>query len=250
MKKYVKFTIVTFATLPLFAYVYFMFLNPFINGDWNSVLKVWSAWQSFNVGVLAFVSSLIAFYISRYNAEQQRKREFVAAKAFLPESLSELCSYFKKSAVLYIEAYKKALDEKNDSKTNLISTLPNLPKEYKSVFSKCIRTAKPDVGEHLAYILTRLQVHHARLESEHSEFNPDSIMAKNSNEIMVNIYCLGELQALVNRTYPFARDTGKLIFSSLTQDEFFTAYCNLDIETEKIDGLAAFTIKACDKGNK
>ena len=227
-----------------------MFLNPFINGDWNSVLKVWSAWQAFNVGILAFISSLIAFYISRYNAEQQRKREFVAAKAFLPEALSELCRYFKGSAVLYVEAYKRSIDESDDCRTNLINDLPNLPKEYKSVFSKCISTAKPDVGEHLAYILSRLQVHHARLSSEHLEFNPKSAMSKIPSNIMANIYCLGELQALVNKTYLFARGTGEINFSSLTKDELFTAYFNLDIEIEDIKGLDAFTVKSCEKNNK
>ena len=89
-------------------YVYSMFINPFIEGGWQGALKVWSAWQALNVGFLAFASSLIAFYISRYNAEKQRQREFVAAKAFLPEALSRRKDKFSSAKALAL-LYKSNL---------------------------------------------------------------------------------------------------------------------------------------------
>ena len=226
-----------------------MLINPFVIGDWDYVLKVWSSWQSLNVGILAFISSLIAFSISKYNSEKKRSREFVAAKAFLPEALSELCRYFKESAVLYVEAYIRASDKEDSCKTSLNIALPNLPADYRDVFSKCISTAKPDVGEHLAYILSRLQVHNARLKISHIEFKPESSMVKIPSGIMANIYHLGELQALVNKTYTFARSTGVIDFSSVTLSEFINAYRCLDIEIEEINELYEFTKRACESGN-
>ena len=71
--------------------IYFscMLLYPWIDGNfyWSHVQDIWDRWQSLNVGVLAFISSIIAFNISRFNANKQREREFTAAKAFLPMTL-------------------------------------------------------------------------------------------------------------------------------------------------------------------
>jgi hypothetical protein len=154
-------------TIIFLFYFYFMFISPLFHGGLNGLLKVLSSWQSLNAGFLAFASSIIAFSIARYNAEKQREREFVAAKAFLSEALSDLSAYFEQSATLYTEAYQRASNEQDSCKTRLKSTLPILPKGYREVFRNCIHSATPDVGEHLARILSLLQIHVARLTSEH-----------------------------------------------------------------------------------
>jgi len=231
--------------LPIVAYVYFMFINPFFYGGWSAALKVWSSWQSLNVGFLAFASSIVAFSIARYNAEKQRKREFVAAKAFLSEALSELSVYFQQSATLYTEAYKRASDDQGRCKLPLESALPILPRDYRAVFSSCIHSATPEVGEHLAKILSLLQIHIARLTGEYYEFKPESNMVKRPSNIMSNIYCLGKLQALVNKTFSFARGEEDLDLSPLTRDELVTAFRNIDIEIEQIEDLFEFTTRAC-----
>lgn len=64
----------------------------FLDDSWDvkQVQSIWHHWQALNVGMLAFMSSLVTFYISKFNANNQRERNFVAARAFLPEALSEL----------------------------------------------------------------------------------------------------------------------------------------------------------------
>jgi hypothetical protein len=62
-----------------------MLINPFVIGDWNYVLKVWNAWQSLNVGILAFISSLIAFSISKYNSEKKEVESLLLRKHFSPK---------------------------------------------------------------------------------------------------------------------------------------------------------------------
>lgn len=77
-------------------YIYSMLFHPWFNGGWKYAHAVWLEWQSLNVGILAFSASVIAFNISRYQATQQRRRELVAARAFLPDSLSELTQYLNR----------------------------------------------------------------------------------------------------------------------------------------------------------
>lgn len=83
-----------------------MFIYPWLNlgWSWGLVEDVWDRWQGLNVGMLAFISSVTAFNIGRYNAEKQREREFMASKAFLPDALSGLTSYLQ----LALRCYGKA----------------------------------------------------------------------------------------------------------------------------------------------
>ncbi len=184
-----------------------MFIFPWEDGkgDWHYVQIVWYDWQALNVGMLAFISSLIAFYISKYNAEKQRERNFAAAKAFLPESLSELTTYFRDSAKLLQEAWRHS---SNNRKIPLETRVPKLPARYKEIFSRCIEFAEADVGDYLAYIIMRLQIHHSRIVSLTEEFTSERSVIIPQN-IVSYIYCLGELQGLINQFFEFARGLEK-----------------------------------------
>ncbi len=221
-----------------------MFVIPPIAGDWAYVQRVWHNWQSLNVGVLALASSMIAFSISRYNADNKKAREFVAARAFLPEALSELNSYTQSCSPLLIEAWHRANNDKDRCKTSLTNALPNLPLSYKQIFSRCLASSDPDIGEHLAYILTRLQVNHSRLESLVNEFSEESEMSQSTENIMSYIYSLRELMALINRTYEFARGQEDFIAKRLDAGDFSAAYFGLDIPLKKIEDLDGFTERA------
>jgi hypothetical protein len=140
-------------------YLFSMFVYPWVHshGDWTHVQSVWDKWQSLNVGMLAFLSSVIAFNISRFNANKQRERDFLASKAFLPAALSELTAYFKSSASILVNGWESIEGPRPEIEA------PKLPDDYKSIFGQCIRYASPDVGDYLSRILVRLQVHSARL---------------------------------------------------------------------------------------
>jgi hypothetical protein len=225
-------------------YAFCMLVWPWISGsgDWVYVQNVWDRWQSLNVGMLAFVASITAFNISRYNAEKQRQRDFLASKAFLPAALSELVSYFKASA----RVFKVGWESERGSNPNF--HVPDLPSEYKTVFGECIRHAEPSVGDYLSRILVWLQVHDARLRSyaeQHSDqkwFNPDRSI------LITYFYRLGELQALVNKLFEFARNMGEFDSTPLAWEDFRNAYRNLDIGFNEIriddKNLEAFTKRA------
>lgn len=227
-------------------YAYSMLIHPWINGGWNYVHAVWLDWQSLNVGILAFLASVIAFNVSRYNAAQQRRRELVAARSFLPESLSELTDYFRKCGAILYDEYTFTKQPQN-TPPNL--EVPSLPIGYKEIFSRCISLADRELAEHLSYILSRLQIHHSRMCELIEERDPNSPAASNKSNILAYMFCLGELRALINNTYAYAR--GDVDFSSTPLDieSYKTAYANIGIDIYGNDDLIAFTRRAIKSPN-
>lgn len=233
--------------IPLFfMYAINMLIIPWFEGvwEWSYVQDVWDRWQTLNVGVLAFISSVIAFNIAKYNSNKQRERQFVAARAFLPHALSELTSYCKLSAKLLREAWERLSNATADRTTPLEAVLPRLPEGYREVFSHCISEAEPDVGDYLARILMRLQIHHSRLKELSDTFSPASRTFPVRENIKSYLYSLAEIQALINQLFNFARGLEPFDGTDLVWEDFRNAYANLDIWPEEVDDLAGFTERA------
>lgn len=242
--------IVNWIGVPLFlVYAISMFIIPwFVEGwNWVRIQSVWDRWQTLNVGVLAFISSVIAFNIAKYNSNKQRARQFVAARAFLPHALSELTSYCKLSANLLKEAWERAGNLGAGRALPLEAALPALPESYEEVFSRCIGEAEPDVGDYLARILVRLQIHHSRLKELGNSFSPDSRSLPIQGTIKSYLYSLAELQALINKLFGFARGSEPFDGSDLVWEDYRNAYGNLDIWPEEIDDLQGFTLRAIER---
>ncbi|MDH1867170.1 hypothetical protein ACNJYG_19010 [Pseudomonas sp. GW6] len=211
-------------------YVFCMFVWPWIsgNGEWIYVQAVWDRWQGLNVGMLAFISSVIAFNISRYNAEKQRSRDFLAAKAFLPAAMSELITYFINSA----RVFNLVWESRDDGNQNL--EIPELPQEYKSVFRDCIRHAEPNVGDNLSRILVWLQIHDSRMRGYAERHRGNGGSRSDRRNLITYFYRLGELQALINKLFDFARNMDEFDSSPLNWEDFRNAYCGLGLTIENI----------------
>ena len=240
-------SIMNWVGIPLFvAYSLSMLAAPLLKGDWAYVQAVWDRWQTLNVGVLAFISSVIAFNISKYNANKQRERQFVAARAFLPHALSELTSYCKLSSILLREAWDLLADREARHKP-LAVELPELPESYKETFSRCISEADPEVAGYLADILVKLQVHHSRLKELKNSFGQDGRMVWVPQNVMSYLFTLGDLQAMINRLFGFARGMEPFNGSNLLWEDYRTAYANLDIDVDDVDDLEGFTQRAISR---
>ena len=224
-----------------------MIVWPWIagRGDWAHVQAVWDRWQSLNVGILAFASSVVALKIAKYNAENQRERNFFAAKAFLPAALSELTSYFKGSA----KFYKSCWASDFGIPPNFV--LPDLPKEYKKVFADCIRYANPLIGDYLSRILVKLQIHDARMRNYVDQHTNGDYLNLDKYNLITYFYKIGELHALIGKLFGFARNMNEFDSSPLNWEDFRNAYANLDIELDEIvmnhDNLEAFTMRKVDR---
>lgn len=232
-------------------YVFCMFIFPWCDsrGSWASVQEVWDRWQGLNVGMLAFLSSLVAFNISSYNAFKQREREFQAAKAFLPSALSGLCGYFDESARFLNQAWDAA---EGNNRPRL--TPPALPDDYKQVFSECIKHATPDVGDFLSKILVWLQVHDTRMKEFSRQFADRGYVNPNRHNLITYFYRLAQLRALVNKIFDFARGMEEFDRNPLKWEDFRNALRNMDVWYENIVideqmALEPFIRRAIERGD-
>jgi hypothetical protein len=224
--------LITLLRWPVAAFggIYFacMIVAPWIIGEWSwsYVQDVWDRWQGVNVGILAFGASFIAFEVARYSESRQRKREFLAARAFLPEALSQLTAFLKGSVEVHMAAWNNAPPV----------AFPLAPSQYKDVFANSIRHADSDTGEQLSALLSEilvwLQVHTARLESFIE--NPAHTAAMKKINALDGLRLVGELQAKVNRLFEFARGMGELDSRPLVWDDYKTAYSNLGLDIENL----------------
>lgn len=223
--------VVNYAGLPLLAiYGFSMFAYPWIagSGSWQHVQAVWDRWQSLNAGAIAFVASLLAFNIAKFNESRQRERDFVAAKAFLPSTLSGLMEYCSQSARIYSALWKR------DGEVQLVFEHPDLPQDYREVFSNCIRHADPSVGSYLSIILVRLQVHDARLREAIGETIKGHDRVVDKYTLIAYAMRLGELYVLMSNLFGFARGEESFQAKSLTWADFRSAYSILDIEVDEL----------------
>jgi hypothetical protein len=206
-------------------FAFSMIVLPWIagHGSWEYVQGVWDRWQSLNVGLLAFISSVIAFNIARYNNDRQRAREFLAAKASLPATLSGLTDYFTESSKLLLNAWKTT----TQSSSSLV--IPPLPHGYQSVFADCIRHAEPEVGEYLAKILARVQIHDSRMRSCAKSLTTPNVVSPFRHNLVTYFFRLGELQAMADKLFDFARNIGEFDPSPLQWPEFENSYSVLGI---------------------
>lgn len=231
------------------AYWVSMFVIPIIElrGNWQEIQNVWDRWQGLNVGMLAFLSSLLVFNVSRHLAEETRRRNFWAARSFLPEALSELSGYCRSSMAVFVEAYRRAADPQDRCNSPLAIEKPNLPEGYRKVFSDCIAVAEPDVAQRLSYILMRLQVHHARLNSLFNAFTDDNTVV--TKEIIKSyLYRIGEIHALINKTFEFSRGLSELDKSPLVWEDYRNAFHNGDVWVEDYEDLQGFVERAIARG--
>lgn len=227
-----------------------MLVFPWFDGphDWDHVQRVWASWQDVNAGMLAFISGVIAFNISRFNADQQRAREFLAAKAFLPDAFSELSEYFRSSASALATAWDMQANEKADIDP------PQPPMNYREIFEKCIRHATPEVGQYLVGILVHMQVHGARMRGLYRR--DDGIIRNNLDQsnLITYLYRLGQLQALINKNFDFARNTQPFDSAPLQWEDFRNAFGNLNIFYQRFSianytNLEDFTKRAIERNN-
>lgn len=227
-------------------YLFSMFVFPWVElwGNWSYVQEVWARWQSLNAAMIAFLSALIALYISRKNSQKQRKNDFVSSRVYLPETFSQLCTYFRESMRILQAAWSE--------ESSPYPEKPSLPHDYREIFSRCIKYADPEVEIFLINILVELQVHDTRLQGVIDAWGSSRSATMAKHNLMSYIFSLGKLQALINKQYEFARGESNFDTSTLNWEDFRSAYRNIDVAVDDIhtddgDNLSAFTRMAINR---
>jgi len=179
-----------------------MYIQPIFLKGFVGAFGVWDRWQSLNVGVLALISSMVFFHTTKYKEDKQRQRSFIAARASLPQALSELTEYNCNSAKVWHEAIGKAEEKKYG---DFIEKPPSLPSSVHNVIKECIAHSEFDVGNYMAKILADLQIHHSRISGLKSEFSEGSNHINIPLSVQSNLWFLGRLQARIDSLFSFAR---------------------------------------------
>ncbi|WP_338456465.1 hypothetical protein [uncultured Alteromonas sp.] len=216
--------------------------------DWVYLQEVWSRWQSLNVGVLALISSVLVFKATKHHSEQERQRRFKAARAMLPDALSELTTYLKHAA--------KSLDQlwddfeysavSSDSEFEII--YPKLPVKARETIKECISQANDDVGDYLARILANLQVFDTRLSEMCEECKGKARKSPHGQEVKVAMILAAKSHALVSNIFEFSRGITKFSAIELELHHYMSSYALLELEVgtglDKYSDLTAMTVKS------
>ncbi|MFM2598566.1 hypothetical protein [Vibrio fortis] len=211
-------------------YFMMMIIKPWYDGggEWLYVHDVWSNWQTLNAAMIAFSASLLAVYAARYSEEKKRQRQLIAARAMLPQALSDFTQHTTNLASFYLETYDFWSTGQNNP-----TDRPTPPKQSidgaVAIFSNCMQQANIEVVEMMAKVLSMNQYISARAESEYNDsFLVRKAMWKLNMESQL---CeLGEMQALINRLFSYGRELqSNLDVTSLTEQEISQGMRNINI---------------------
>lgn len=212
------------------AYFMMMIIKPWFdgNGQWSYVQGVWAHWQTFNAAMIAFSASLVAVYAAKYHEDQKRQSQLLAARAMLPQALSDLTQNTKELAQFYKETYDfwRAGPASTGNK-------PEPPKQNIDsavvIFSNCMQHADIEVVEAMAKVLSMNQYISARAQSEYTE---QALVRKSMWDMNMEYQLceLGEMQARINRMFDYGRKLhSELVLLNLTETEVGLGMLNLDI---------------------
>ncbi|WP_273071632.1 hypothetical protein [Alteromonas australica] len=232
-------------------YISFMLIGPlFVNFSWAYLQDVWERWQSLNVGILAFLSSILVYKATRYNSEQNRLRQFKASKSMLPDALSELIQYMESAAIsldILWQAHQfEAIPSDKDFKV-AYSSLPTTPRE---ALKECISLADDDVADHLIRILTILQIFDTRLIDMCEAYSGKDARPPLPDNVFAAMIILAKLHILIRGTFDFARSRSPFTPIPLTQKDYSDSYALLKLDVseswDKYDTLWEKTLATLD----
>jgi hypothetical protein len=187
------------------AYIYAMFIDPFLVGGWHRLHKVWFDWQTFNSAMIALFAAFIGICIPVYLSKSQNRAQFIVARAQLPEALALVGDYLEQYLLVLQEALKK-IGTPAGNKQVLDAVQPKLDIEYKATFATCIAYGSAELRSALTDISKHLQIHKSRLSSLiEQEFQPDSKFALTEICLISNLSYVCETRSKINKLYPFAR---------------------------------------------
>lgn len=191
-------------------YIFGMLIHPLYVGGWPRLHNVWDEWQALNVGILAFAATVILFMVTRYQADQQTRRELIANRAFMPEVLTELLQYCDGSAEV-LKHLHQTFKVRRTNETEFVCLkktaleMPVQPLMYRENFSRCISLAGPQLSEYLSYILSCMQIHNSRLSGMLESYSDKSNTIWVSRDVLHSILRVCELHQLVSNLFDYAR---------------------------------------------
>ena len=209
------------------AYLSMMIGYPLItsNGSLVSLMSTWHSWQTLNAAMIAFVASIIAVYAVRYQDNANRKRKQNAAKALLPNALSELREYLESLSLLLIDLNEKLRAAESD--IYIDQDIPSIPDWVNEVLKECVEYSDSQESSYITKLLSYLQVAKARIKGLRKPDNPKHTILISVNTIENRMLDLLIVTVKVHRLFPYARENKDLYLGEITKEELITALTNL-----------------------
>lgn len=161
----------------------------------NSFVGFLYHWQTLVAGLLALLGAFITVYVIRQQIDNQKtqyhdaiKRREWAARARMPDALSEICRYTEDATAII-------------NNTNI--NMPQLPEHGISELKSVIEHIEQNASRRVFKLLSHYQVQQSRLARFLEERSTGRINAIESRE---RLYDIAILRALTNSLYDYARD--------------------------------------------
>ncbi|MFL1916941.1 hypothetical protein ACJW8B_16320 [Plesiomonas shigelloides] len=220
-----------FSAAILMIYIFCMLIYPWFSGGWYNVQKTWAYWQSLNAAVIAFISSLIILYAARYQVIEQRKRDFQAAKSFLPHVLNDMSEHIDICAGIFKEEYK-------GGNKNVLADggSPILTMESLKALSECIKYSDDTLAAFLTKLLCIMQINNSRINSlckRKAGMNRQFLLSS------LNYLCL--IKSMVDKLYEYTRDDVKSLNADITEDEMYNSLLALGIIVNDASEMSKIT---------
>lgn len=199
------------ACITLFTiYIFCMVLVPtFSNWNhehtWREVQTVWDRWQTFNSSMIALLASAIAIYSTIYKDRAEKKRNFIAERAYLPHALSDFSRYIQDCAKVYVNVLEQVQENKDIyllSQVKIKGSPPIINGDSMQAVKSCIKYAEDDGAQRLTEILHELQLVNSRVAGF---FTPLDGQLVSHRDMLGKIYYLASVFDLIHNTFDFAR---------------------------------------------
>ncbi|MHA1540343.1 MAG: hypothetical protein ACTSXQ_07695 [Alphaproteobacteria bacterium] len=163
-------------------------------------------WQTLIASTIAFFASIFAIKCTMLSEKKQTERNFIAARAFLPEAIRQIECYCEDSIATLMDGYKK-IDEKVRciDACDLRRDVPNQPMESYDNLKECILYASCEFGSYLSSMLSLIQIHHSNMEGYFQSDSSGIFVSKNNIILSMHIACY--INALASNLYEYARGT-------------------------------------------
>lgn len=203
------------------------------------MVSTWKQWQTFNAGMVAFLAAAItattAVYLDRQatlrerrrvkeeqkRAENQIRREYLSARAFLPHSLALISSYVEECTLALTKFYTThnsrtqiTVAERKELTSNMLSAIK--PKGFEKAFQDCIKFGNEQESIAISKLLTDLQIYLSRMSELESKnnFNRSFLIDKLAYSIYFDFKISG--------FYDFTRDGSDIKQPPSQVDRYYT----------------------------
>jgi hypothetical protein len=219
----------------VFFIIYFlsMFVCPFsINFSNSDLMKTLHKWQSFNVGVLAFLSSY-CFYLGVKEREKSHRRSHYLANASIITHEFALINNYLRENVKWLDEQWDSL-ELGDKQAVSKTEKPEITETYLENFKNCMLYSESEERDYLSSLLFKLQMFKSRIdEIEINIAEEKANKDKAKDKVIACTYNVVEVYSHILTNYNYFRQLKTFNSDVFVTGAFDKSIDELKLQTDK-----------------